>query len=825
MRVKIDTYKDREIHVDKMDKTLYLIYELEFDEEKIKNNLNLNFTIIEKYSKNHAIIKLNNSIYFFLPGSRMMKFIEEEKVTIKFIYHKEILISTLKDLEFNHFYYNIGGKPSEPIEAEIGEKEICTIFQNTFIKEVIKINSEFEIIKEQFKKRYPQVHKYVLDLSFNSAIYYPQNKNDEVNYPIFLKHQNEFIKFLYTNKNILYLSGPKGTSKSLFLLNYCFEFNLVNKYPLLYINYREIANLTPNEKINIFKKEMIYLFFDEKTLEYFYKLKPYEGIKTKSLIYFLYDFISNLLKIYVDIFKKKILFAIDNFDEDDEKEVGYLKNIIDLCKKPLNEYKIKLIISGRCKFIYKMQNLYLNNELGFKEVFLYYNIELNKKRDKNSLFLFKFKKFKDKNNVENEILDEEKIFCNKFNLYGMYYSLLQNGRELKIEDLNKNYDILPIDYLVFNKEEKGIKNTYTFYFHNEIYKSAIKEAIKIKFEENNLECILKELNHSQITFRLLEEKFLTLFISYNKLGIINLSFKEQNKLEVNELNKFKLSCYNKVETKIDLFSPIIITQENHRGPNYDLLILLPSIRFTFDAYFIQIGIDINENKIKEIENDLNDNFQNYKTGIKKFIGFDITNIKLVFILDKDTQMKKINKNFYNNYFSSAKYCLDKQILFYLFSVEDCMLYTTSDMIIFNKVKYFGKKAFVQKSNYNSKFRKNIEILLDFDEIASINALIDDDINEYSTIEMSHEKIGKTIKDFNMKFDKENIYIFQNFTKKMFVIRNKYYIMENNKLKEMKDTKNNIYINNLKYDEIITIKKKNNCEEKKIFKGMKRLKKK
>ena len=292
-----------------------------------------------------------------------------------------------------------------------------------------------------------------------------------------------------------------------------------------------------------------------------------------------------------------------------------MKNIIDLCKKPENEYKIKLIISGRCKFIYKMQNLYLNNKLGNKEEFLYYNIELNKKRDKNSLLLFKYKKFKDKKKEENELLNEEKIFCNKYNLYGMYYSLFQNGREFNIEELNKNYDILPIDYLVFNKEEKGVNYIYTFYFHNEIYKSAIKETIKIKFEKYNFEYILKELNHNQITFRLLEEKFLTLFISYNKLGIINLSFKEQNKLEVNEINKFKLSCYNKVETKIDLFSPIIITQENYLGPNYDLLILLPSIKFTFDAYFIQFAIDINENKIKEIENDLNDNIKNYKSRI------------------------------------------------------------------------------------------------------------------------------------------------------------------------------------------------------------------
>ena len=33
----------------------------------------------------------------------------------------------------------------------------------------------------------------------------------------------------------------------------------------------------------------------------------------------------------------------------------------------------------------------------------------------------------------------------------------------------------------------------------------------------------------------------------------------------------------------------------------------------------------------------NNNFRNYKDGIKKFIGYNINNIYLVFIFDKETQ--------------------------------------------------------------------------------------------------------------------------------------------------------------------------------------------
>ena len=164
----------------------------------------------------------------------------------------------------------------------------------------------------------------------------------------------------------------------------------------MYINYREIIKLTPNQKKNLIENEMIYLFFEEKELEYFYKSKPFENIKKVSLVKFIFDFITKLLNIFENIFKNFILIVIDNFDEDDENEIQNLKNIINLAKKQENSDKIKLIISGRYKFIYEIQNLYLNNKLDNKETFFYYNIELNKNRDMNSLPLFYFNKNKKK---------------------------------------------------------------------------------------------------------------------------------------------------------------------------------------------------------------------------------------------------------------------------------------------------------------------------------------------------------------------------------------------------------------------------------------------
>ena len=82
---------------------------------------------------------------------------------------------------------------------------------------------------------------------------------------------------------------------------------------------------------------------------------------------------------------------------------------------------------------------------------------------------------------------------------------------------------------------------------------------------------------------------------------------------------------------------------------------------------------------------------------------------------------------------------------------------------------------------------------------------------------------KEYKEAKMKFDEENIYVFQNSTDKIFVIKNKHYIMENNKLKLIKNINNNSTIQDFKYKEIITLKDRNYGEKMKVFHGEKKLK--
>ena len=171
-------------------------------------------------------------------------------------------------------------------------------------------------------------------------------------------------------------------------MNYCYTKNEYYQRPLLYINYRILKNVNNYKKKNIFKKEFIYLFFEEKVLNNYYNEKTYDSILKEKLIQFIYDYIVHLLNIYETNFNKQIVVVLDNFDENESDDIDILNKLINTIKKEGNRHKMKLIISGRSEFIYNKQLLYLKNELksdkpNNREMLLYYNIELNKPNNSN----------------------------------------------------------------------------------------------------------------------------------------------------------------------------------------------------------------------------------------------------------------------------------------------------------------------------------------------------------------------------------------------------------------------------------------------------------
>ena len=401
-----------------------------------------------------------------------------------------------------------------------------------------------------------------------------------------------------------------------------------------------------------------------------------------------------------------VLVVIDNLDEEDETKIIILQNVIDLVKKEENRMKMRLILSGRCNFFYKKQMLYLKDELSTRnvnnlEMFLYYNIKLtqinetDKNNDMNSLPLSYFNK-NIPDSIKNNMIKKEEECCKKLNDYGIYYCIFNEGKNINISDIETYYKILPIDYIVFNKNDNNI---ISFKFHNEIFKSACKKHIEFSIQSDHFTYILKSFDKNRITFGIFEEKILTLLLSYNKLKLSDLIFEENNRLEVYEIFQFQISAYGKTKKIYDKKKPIIITQENYLGENYDLLILIPMPLINcYKAYFIQIGTNKTKTQINTIKNDLSENELKYKNGIKKFIGCDIINLTLIFIFDKDTQVGLIEKED----FSGAQYCIDNNIIFFVFSIEDFRLYSSHDLkefFINDKFEQFKSKI-THKRTYN-----------------------------------------------------------------------------------------------------------------------------
>jgi hypothetical protein len=155
----------------------------------------------------------------------------------------------------------------------------------------------------------------------------------------------------------------------------------------------------------------------------------------------------------------------------------------------------------------------------------------------------------------------------------------------------------------------------------------VKKSIEYIIQENNFKYILKNLDNNRITYGIFEEKLLILFLSCNKLNLIDLEFTEENKLEVEEIFQFKNNTFDKTNKLINKNESIIITQENYLGQNYDLLILIPIKSLnSYKAYFIQIGTNKKRTQICKIKADLNENESKYKEGIQTFTDCSIIKV-------------------------------------------------------------------------------------------------------------------------------------------------------------------------------------------------------
>ena len=573
----------------------------------------------------------------------------------------------------------------------------------------------------------------------------------------------------------MYFLGPKGSSKSLFLINFCFIFDAM-QIPTLYINYKILKNLDEKKRKYIFKREIVYLFHDFEKFKDFYNAKYHRLIKGENNDFLngLKEFIKTLLNIYENTFDEKIiLIIIDNFDEDNENIFSEMENLINLVKE--NSKKIKLIISGNSTFLIKKFELFYINknfsDIIKKQALFLYDIKLENKNEIKSLAAFYNRKISNDVELECTLLNEEIQYCRKFNLFGLYFSIVNNRKNIKMEKILKYIYLIPLEYLIFKiNDDKSIK----FEYFNSIFFKAVQQYIDYEIKEKNLESLLKNDNNDILFNIIYEEKLLNMFISYNKLNLENMEIPENNFLEVDKICEFKYKINQKNSKNLGNNLPIIINPKEFEDEFYDLLILVPKKDIfekiiIFKAYMIKIGSNKIWHEILEIRDDFDKNKNFYLDGIKYF--FDnkiiIKNIELLFIFDMETQNNLLlNKTRFDLF--GAKYCFKNRIRYYCFSHETYKLYKSFDNRVYLPVKKFGDFDEYHRRNWLSYLLEIFNFLED-EDIDFINSKI-----KNGTIEDFGIFVKENTKFEDIEIDNNNIYVLKNDMNIFFVINCKIY---------------------------------------------------
>ena len=772
---------------DETEKKLYCLKEFNYKlDEELKKKFALTCDIRIDNNQNSLTknVFLGEKKFFVEENARIINFIIQKKSFTRFIYSCTYLQKVIKYYDIQYYSTN-QDKLDDSLEFEISDDSIYELFHQNNITDIFKIEFDDSKIKELFKARFFVNRDKISGLSLNSEFYYPQNANDLLDLTIFSKYIVKIKKFPWNiNENILYFIGPKGASKSLFLMNFCVDCNS-SEFPTLYINYKVFKILNDINRKYYFKKEMAYLFFEYNAFKAFYTEKYHKLINkgNDSFIHNLKEFIQKLMNIYENYFKKKIILIIDNFDENNEELFNEMDKIINLVKE--NPKKIKLIISGCSEFLKNKFELFLKNgsftDIIDRQRLFIYDLKLENKNEIKTLAAYNFRKNIKDEELEETLVNEEKNYCEKFNLYGMHFSIINNKKHLNLEKLLKYIHIIPFEYLNFyiNKPD----NSFTFEFANPIYLSAVKKSIKAQIKEKSLQFLLKNDNRDYIINGIYEEKLLIQLISNNKFNLKNFGISENNLIEVNKIYELKDKKYGKTSQKIDIGLPIIITQSNFLGELYDLLVLIPqkdNDKTVYMAYIIQIDTNKPEEKILEIKDDFNLNKTKYIAGIKKLIDNNIMleNIELLFIFDKETQEQLIQRNENINK-CGVKYCTKNNIKFYCFSSETFKLYKSLDIYTFTEIEEFGD--FSKKRNWNIYENERFNFLNE-EEIHFINSKLGDDIIGCWIFYTGPRKNSIEIND-------EKIYVIENGLDRYYIIEGIIYNYKFEKINEDKIIKN------------------------------------
>ena len=672
--------------------------------------------LIERYPNLVAVINGETLTLYYL--AREITFINDENkiITKKFIYNPENLIDSLKKLKFESYYIklpkentikdnniiNINEENESSSESSEVSLDPYTIFNDESIKYIYSENKRLILNYNNYDNRFNEKIPYLKDLSNCSKYYYknpcsPFIKLDNNYY----KPSSQLIDFkdsIYSK--VVYLYGPKRSSKTTFLLN---MINLYQYYSTrtFYFNFNFLETKNLLERKKIIYHELLYFCIDYEEMKKIETTKFFNKFQDKNNIM---ELIYNILKVLLDIISPidtiRRIIIIDNIYNNDSLVLNYLNEIIKLIYT--KNSNIKLIISGN--------GPYFNNKfLDFYEKF--HVMTTNDDFKRNGLIEFMLIYYANNNYIKNIINDEEKkenenkdeLILKKeleqkiYSFYQIYLSEELNKRIFSYKTImaNKSYiSQFPLEYF----EIKMIKEGLEFNFYDNTFKQCFRNIVGFEIEKGTLTNLLKRNDYPRTFLGVCFEKLITLLLIHNKMNLRNLIFKKNNIKEISEIAKLKEEYYSGPKFEdVNKDEPILLVQENFFGPLYHLLIITKINNFYYSD-FIQIGVDRTKEQIEEIINDLESNYSKYKENILKAFGIDINFISVSFIFDYDTQKEK-------NFSTGFNICENKNINCYLFSLSHCSL------IKLNKSKNCRKfvdeysPSFIIKENNKKKNRK------------------------------------------------------------------------------------------------------------------------
>ena len=707
----------------------------------IKFDINRSIENNKENNNNNSVVELNTdeeNNMLIQNEARIINLIDEKQniIYIHFIHNVDYLEKVLVLRNFESYYMrpeeykkqinnsesakNLNDLEESSSDSIVSLDDLTAIFSAESILSIYKYNVAPILCEKNFNQKYSKSQNLLKDLSNNAKFYFKDINKKFIWFKEYINMVKEIYDFAHKKSSVvMYLFGPKGSSKSTFLL-YSKYLLLGCRIKYLYLDINCLKSKSIIDRKRIISHELLYFFKDINEMKEVEKNKIFHDInylKGKFLFY-IYNLLKNLFEVKLEKNDRKIIIIDNIYDEKCNSKEG-IKAIIHLIEKYKSD--VKLILCGNGQFfnkkfieLYEKNSFQTNGDyenayfLSIDKKIISNNINQSKEFLKYSLkFNYLYENQDTMEELKKKIIEEEQEYLERYTFYGLFFSDELNKKKIPKEEIIKDKKIyyeMPLDYfeIIINND-----NSVEFLFFHSVYKSCIKKKIGYEVKKRTLTRLLKYEDYPRTFFGICFEKKLTLLLRNNQLNLPNLFFEEENIKEINQINILEEKNYKGTIFQIkNKNKPILLVQEDFFGPNYDLLILSRQNN-KFYANFVQIGVDKDKKMIEQILEDLHKHEQNYKINIVKAFGLESNdiNLTLLFIFDLETQKA-------SEYSSGAKFCFQNKINYFLFSNNfDYLLRYDNNLKELNKCDYFIPQNLVR--NDKKKIQKKIEDFFHF----------------------------------------------------------------------------------------------------------------